>query len=125
MIFAYRWAFFLLVLLASSPTVLDIISLDGPAIVDALRPPSTTRQDHADLGSAHGQDAIRAMEGKGGGHPAELGCSQGADAVNLPRSNEMRGEDVTTVVLRYIGAGRSLSGRSAIVQESPKTGHVR
>lgn len=56
-----------------------------PAVIDELRPPSTPRQDHADIGPLHGQDAIRAMEGEGVGHPAELECSKSANGMILVR----------------------------------------
>jgi len=68
---------------AATAAVLDFIGLGRPAIVDTLRPPSTTRQDYADLGSSHGQNAIRTVEGKSVGDPAELGCSESADALIL------------------------------------------
>src|SRR5579863_9105723 len=69
---------------ATTPTVLDTIRLGRSAIADAFRPPSTARQDCADLGSSHGQNAIRTVEGESVGHTAELGCSKETDAVNPP-----------------------------------------
>jgi hypothetical protein len=68
---------------ATAATVLDVIRLGKPAIVDAFCPPSTARKNHADVGSAYGQDAIHAVEGEGVGDPTELGCSPSTDAMTF------------------------------------------
>jgi len=68
---------------ATPATVLDTIRLGRPAIVDALRSPTTARQDHEELDSTYGPDAVRTVESERVGYTAELGCSKEADAVTF------------------------------------------